>query len=126
MVVLKGKGRKKNSEHRNMTREVSGNYLRAHRRRCRLSQRQLGILVGYTQRHAVGKHERSSAVPPLLVALAYEIVLEIPVSKLFTGFHAVVAESVARNKEELKADIERRPPSKSNTQTMQWLEKNAG
>lgn len=106
-----------------MTKDVVGNYIRAHRRRCGLSQRELGILVGYRHGHAVGKHERSSAAPPLLVAIAYEIVLEIPVTRLFTGFHSVVSESVARNLQELKADLENQSGrrSRSSPEKTQWL-----
>src|SRR5579859_6446365 len=89
-----------------MTKELVGNYIRAHRRRCGLSQRELGVLVGYGHGYAVGRHERSSAAPPLLVALAYEVVFEIPIAQLFTGFHSAVAQSVARNMRDLKADLE--------------------
>ena len=89
-----------------MTTEVMGNYLRAHRRRCGLSQRELGILVGYGHGHAISKHERSKAEPTLLVALAYEIIFEIPVGQLFRGFRSVVEQSVARNIRDLKTDLQ--------------------
>jgi DNA-binding XRE family transcriptional regulator len=103
-----------------MTKEVMGNYLRAHRRRCGLSQRELGILVGYGHGHAISKHERSKVAPPLIIALAYEIVFEIPVGRLFTGFRSVVKQSVARNMQDLKKDLEsgRR---RSNPERTQWL-----
>jgi DNA-binding XRE family transcriptional regulator len=103
-----------------MTKEVMGNYLRAHRRRCGLSQRELGILVGYGHGHVISKHERSKSAPPLLIALAYEIVFEIPVGKLFTGFHSVVTESVARNLRDLKVDLASRRRTSSPEKT-QWL-----
>lgn len=97
-----------------------GNYLRAHRRRSGLSQRDLGILVGYGHAHAISKHERSKSVPPLLIALAYEIIFEIPVGKLFTGFRSVVTQSVARNIQDLKTDLasSRR---RSNPEKTKWL-----
>jgi hypothetical protein len=80
----------------------------------------LGILVGYGHGHVVSKHERSKSAPPLLIALAYEIVLEIPVGQLFMGFRSVVMESVARNMHDLKADLESRRRS-SNPEKTQWL-----
>jgi DNA-binding XRE family transcriptional regulator len=97
-----------------------GNYLRAQRRRCGLSQRDLGILVGYGHGHAISKHERSKSVPPLLIALAYEIVFDIPPGQLFTGFHSVVMQAVARNIQDLKADLQsvRR---RSNPERTKWL-----
>jgi DNA-binding XRE family transcriptional regulator len=103
-----------------MTKEVIGNYLRAHRRRCGLSQRELGILVGYGHTHAISKHELSKSVPPLLVALAYEIVFEIPVGQLFTGFRSVVTQSVARNIQDLKADVQNKR-RRSSPERTQWL-----
>jgi DNA-binding XRE family transcriptional regulator len=102
------------------TKEVIGNYLRAHRRRSGLSQRELGILVGYGHGHVVSKHERSTSAPPLLIALAYEIVFEVPVGQLFTGFRSVVMESVARNMQDLKADLESRR-QRSSPEKTRWL-----
>ncbi len=97
-----------------------GNYLRAHRRRCGLSQRELGILVGYGHGHAISRHERSKVAPPLIIALAYEIVFEIPVGQLFRGFRSVVRESVARNVADLKAEL-KTGRSKSSPERTQWL-----
>src|SRR5579872_481198 len=91
-----------------MAKEVMGNYLRAHRRRCGLSQRELGILVGYGHAHAVSKHERSKNAPSLLVALGYEIILEMPVAQLFPGFRSVMARAIAQNTEDLKVDLAKR------------------
>ena len=103
--------------------EVVGNYIRVHRRRRGLSQRELGILVGYGHGYAVGRHERSNAAPPLLVALAYEVIFEIPVAQLFPGFHSVVRQSVARNLQDLKADVENPSgrPGRSGPEKQQWL-----
>src|SRR5579859_8105126 len=106
-----------------MTKELVGNYIRAHRRRCGLSQRELGVLVGYGHGYAVGKHERSSAAPPLLVALAYEVVFGVTIAQLFTGFHSVVTRSVAQNLQELKVELENQSRSRtgSNPEKTQWL-----
>ena len=105
-----------------MNNEVVGNYIRAHRRNRGLSQRELGILVGYEHGSAVGRHERSESAPTLLVALAYEIIFEAPISQLFTGFHSVVAQSIARNLVGLKTSLEddgnRR---RANFEKTQWL-----
>jgi DNA-binding XRE family transcriptional regulator len=105
-----------------MTNEVLGNYLRVQRRRCGLSQRDLGLLVGYEDGNAIGTHELSKSVPPLLVALAYEVVFDTPVGELFTGFRSAVEQSVARGLAELRADLDakgrRRKP---NPEKKEWL-----
>jgi transcriptional regulator with XRE-family HTH domain len=88
-----------------MTQEVLGNYLRAHRRRFGLSQRQLAMLVGYENGRAVGRHELSQDAPPLLGALGYEVVFEVPVGQLFAGFRSAISDAVARNLPALKSEI---------------------
>jgi DNA-binding XRE family transcriptional regulator len=108
-----------------MTNEVAGNYLRAHRRRCGLSQEDLAILAGYKNWNAVGRHERSQDIPPFLIALAYEIVFEVPVAQLFPGFYSAVRESVAQNLRELKGNLadQTRNRRRSNPEKTQWLSK---
>jgi hypothetical protein len=78
------------------------------------------MLVGYGHGHVVSKHERSKSAPPLLIALAYEIVFEIPVGQLFTGFRSVVAESVARNMQDLKVALQK-TRRRSSPEKTQWL-----
>ena len=111
-----------------MSKDVQGNYIRTHRRKCRLSQQELGVLIGYgwnDRGSAVSRHERSNLAPPLLVALAYEIVFKVPVSRVFTGFHSAVAESVARNVEELKRDWENQVEGQQlvSVEKLAWLSK---
>jgi hypothetical protein len=108
-----------------MATEEVGNYLRVHRLRYGLSQRDVGILVGYGYGVAVGRHERSSAAPSLLVALAYEVLYDVPVAQLFPGFRSVVAQSVGRNLQELREDFKskRSDSRKSNFEKKQWLAK---
>jgi hypothetical protein len=64
-------------------------------------------------------------VPPLLVALAYEIVFQVPVAELFPGFQSAVTDAVGRNVEELQADLESRREgrhrAKITSQKLQWL-----
>lgn len=91
-----------------------------------MSQQDLGVLVGYGSNDrgsSVGRHERSNAAPPLLIALAYEIVFKVPVAEIFPGFHAAVAESVARNLEELKADWHRKGRQTLSAEKREWLSK---
>ena len=106
-----------------MTNEVVGNYVRVHRRRRGLSQRELGILIGYAHGSAVGKHERSNSMPSLVIALAYEVIFDIPVGQIFVGFRSVVAQSVARNLQDLKADLASSSGKRrmSNPEKTQWL-----
>ena len=108
-----------------MSNKVIGNYLRVHRRRCGLSQRDLGLLAGYKNEWQVSRHERSRTVPPLLVALAYEIIFQVPIAELFAGFQSAVDAAVERNLGRLKTDLENRAEgrraAKTHEQKLQWL-----
>lgn len=79
-----------------------GNYVRTHRKTAGLSQRELGRLLGYGDEGQVPKHEFSRSLPPLLIALSYEIVFRVPVSEIFPGLHEVVEQAVERNLAELE------------------------
>jgi transcriptional regulator with XRE-family HTH domain len=70
------------------------NYLRSHRRKSGLSQRQLGQLLGYDNEVQVSRHERFEAVPPLDSALGYHIVFRVPIAVLFPRIYEDVREAV--------------------------------
>jgi DNA-binding XRE family transcriptional regulator len=91
-----------------MSNQIVGNYLKIHRRRCGLSQRELGSLVGYESEGQVRRHEHSKTTPPLLIALAYEVVFQVPVSEIFVGFQSTVARVVETNLYEFRRDLQRR------------------
>ena len=66
------------------------NYLRAHRRKTGLTQRELAQFLGYGTHGAVSRHERIEAVPSLVVALSYQILYQVPVSEIFAGLTETV------------------------------------
>jgi DNA-binding XRE family transcriptional regulator len=90
-----------------------------------MSQRDLGLLIGYNEGQ-VSRHERSKTVPPLLTALAYEIVFRVPISAIFPGFHSTVVQMVEGNlidfEKTLQGRRERYPNRKATAQTSRWLE----
>lgn len=78
------------------------NYVRMYRRKAGFTQRELGVLVGYGYESPVSRHERFLSLPPLAVALGYEILFEAPISELFAG----VYEEVNIGIEERLTDLE--------------------
>jgi transcriptional regulator with XRE-family HTH domain len=70
------------------------NYLRAHRKRAGLSQNELAFLLGYGSPDAISKHELFASVPPLIMALAYQTIFQVPLSELFLGLREAVEHSV--------------------------------
>jgi len=61
------------------------NYIRVHRRKSGLSQGDLGFVLGYRDEETIARHERFRVIPPLEIAVSYEIVFRVPVSEMFWG-----------------------------------------
>ena len=110
-----------------MTNRILGNYLKVHRQKAGLSQLELGRLVGYKHRWVVSRHERSRTAPPFLIALAYQEVFRVPVSAIFTGFHATVAQvidqSVGEFEKELRDESVKGRRAMLIAQKLEWLTK---
>ena len=108
-----------------MKNHVLGNYLRTHRRRSGLSQRELGLLLGYKDEGQVYRHERSKTLPPLIAALAYEVVFRVSVSALFPGIYAEVKRMIAGNlaafEEHLQQRIGKGRGANETAQKLLWL-----
>ena len=63
------------------------NYVRMHRRKAGFTQRELGVILGYGYESPVSRHERFRSLPPLPVAIGYEIVFRVPISEIFAGVY---------------------------------------
>lgn len=103
-AILNTKGRLTVLWQSNME-ESLGNYLRTHRKKAGLSQRELGRLIGYGNEGQVPRHEFSRSLPPLLIAVGYEIVFRERASAIFPGLYEVVEQAVERNIAELEETL---------------------
>jgi transcriptional regulator with XRE-family HTH domain len=83
----------------------SGNRIRRHRKKSGLTQEELARILGYADDGAVSRHEQSMTVPPLLIAIAYQAVFQVPISDLFPGIQSAVEQAVARRLVELEAGL---------------------
>jgi DNA-binding XRE family transcriptional regulator len=81
------------------------NYLRMYRHRLALTQRDVATLIGASE-DAVRKHEAGERLPPLESLLAYEVVLESPITELFAGVAESVRSGLQRRAGQLLASIE--------------------
>lgn len=84
------------------------NYLRTYRRQIGLTQREMGLVLGYDDEGAVSKHEKFQAIPPLEIAFAYEIVFRAPLSELFSGLKDEVGVKIERRLAEMEEHLGRR------------------
>ena len=102
-----------------------GNYLLTHRKRAGLSRREIGQLLGYETEGAVMRHEHSRNIPPLLMALGYEVVFRVPFGELFPGIQQTVERTMEarmlRFEEELEEKRAKGDRSQNNARKLAWL-----
>jgi len=101
------------------------NRIFALRRSAPLTQRELARLIGYNEDGTVGRHERSSALPPFLIALAYEVIFQVPVSELFFGLRDSVEQVVEQRILDLKQSLEQQDArgkyAARNARKLEWI-----
>jgi hypothetical protein len=90
-----------------------------------LSQRELGLLLGYKDRGEVSRHERFKAFPPLVIALAYQVIFRVPVSTIFLGMHGGVETTIEKRLVEMEKSLQGRsakePDAESIARRLEWL-----
>jgi DNA-binding XRE family transcriptional regulator len=82
------------------------NELRPFRLKAGLSQGDLSALLGYPSDATVSRHELSRSLPPLFIALCYEIILRVPVSQIFVGIKDRAECHVEKRILQFEADLE--------------------
>lgn len=70
------------------------NHIRSHRKRWRLSQKELAILTGFKSREFISQIERFLIQPSVRFMIVCEVIFDIPVKKLFPGLFDDLAEDV--------------------------------
>ena len=110
-----------------MRTNATGNYLKSHRKKTGLSQRELALLIGYADEGQVSRHERSKSIPPLIVALSYEALFRVSVSVIFPGLFSALAERIEERlagfEENLGQRDGRSRKANSIAQKLLWVQK---
>jgi DNA-binding XRE family transcriptional regulator len=108
-----------------MARHILLSHIRIHRKKSGLSQRELAYVLGYASDSQVIQHERAIIVPEFLMALAYEALLQVPVSDLFPGFSQAVADAVETRLAELERTLQKKNAKGRNARAtarkLEWI-----
>jgi transcriptional regulator with XRE-family HTH domain len=103
------------------------NYVRARRKRAGLSQRELALILGYRNEGVVSRHELFRSVPPLLMALGYEVVFQTSVSELFPGLRETVENAIESSLAEFESALHEQKSQAARselpviTRKLEWL-----
>jgi DNA-binding XRE family transcriptional regulator len=122
LVFLEGKVDQRSSA--SMTHRATQNHIRRHRKRTGLSQREISLLLGYKNQWQISRQERSDAIPPLVAALAYQVIFQVPVSVIFAPMHSTVLQTIERNLADLEHTLTERSSGRLPRTTehkLKWL-----
>ena len=103
------------------------NYVRSHRKHAGLSQRELATILGYCDEGVVSRHELFLSVPPLLIALGYEVIFQTSISDLFPGLKQTIESAIEKNLTDFESKLIEKVASAPQSQSgllnhkMQWL-----
>jgi transcriptional regulator with XRE-family HTH domain len=108
-----------------MVNELSSNQLRAHRKRSGLSQHEVAAILGCEDGGAISRYERSHNLPPLPLAVGYEVMFLVPVSQLFSGLLEAVEQATEDRLSKLEVELGNRSgighQAAITAKKLQWL-----
>jgi transcriptional regulator with XRE-family HTH domain len=101
------------------------NYLRSHRKRAGLTQREVAFLLGLKARGPVSELEKRHRVPLLRTAVTLEAIFGVPVSELFPGMRQAVDADVEKRLAEftvlLRAKADKKSDAYKTRRKLAWL-----
>jgi len=103
---------------------IHHNYVRTYRKQSGLTQRELAIVLGYSDLWQISRHERSRSLPSLRTALAYEVVFQVPLATIFAEARRSIERSVELELRALEQDLRERGQEQLSdvvTHKLKWL-----
>jgi DNA-binding XRE family transcriptional regulator len=96
-------------------------YLRTHRRGRGLSQDDVAYLLGTTSGTSISRHEKAERLPKLETALAYEIVLGVPIRDIYAGTFRALEKGILKRAAKLATRVSQRPASVARAHKLRTL-----
>jgi transcriptional regulator with XRE-family HTH domain len=104
-----------------MQRSRLPNYLRTHRKRACLSQKEVAFLIGSKSGARVCRYERNRQAPNLRTLLAYEILFRSPIQEVYGGVADEVELGLKRRVRLLIQKIAKLKPGRHAAQKLSFL-----
>lgn len=108
-----------------MSRKAPKSYLRTHRKKSGLTQRELAAILGCIGEGQISRHERGTNTPPLPVAIAYEVLFGAPIASIFSGIRATVARTIETRLRDMERKLQAKSAKGSDAsaiaQKLEWL-----
>lgn len=101
------------------------NYLRTYRKKAGLSQREVAMLLAYLGEGTVSRHEQRATLPPLAMAIGYEVIFQKPVSELFPGMKETMRQAIEERLLQFEGKLQQNDGKKNRSswtaQKLAWL-----
>lgn len=97
------------------------NYLRTHRKRLGLSQKEIAYLLGCSSGAKVSRYERSARQPGLQTILAYAVIFQNPTHELYAGEFQGIRATTIRRVRLLARRLEKEKPTQLATRKLEAL-----
>ena len=88
-----------------MEKRTNASYLRSLRRKSTLSQEDVAFLLGTFAGTRVTRHETGECIPPLKVAIAYEVIFGAGVTDIYEDDLRVIAKDVCKRARKLHESL---------------------
>lgn len=103
-------------------------YLKAHRKRSSLTQREVAFLLGWKQGEQFSRYEKHRVRPSLRLALGCAVIFKVTVKELFPGECDPIEGEIATRIELLRAELEKKRGSakekRLTARKLSWIAKN--
>lgn len=86
------------------------NYLRTHRRRIGLTQKEVAFLLGCNNHGMISLYERAKRTPSLTTIFAYESIFSIPSKQLLPAVAEQIERQTHQRMKELLNNLSAKPP----------------
>jgi hypothetical protein len=65
------------------------------------------MILGYCDEAAVSRHELFRSVPPLLMALGYEVIFQTSISELFPGLRQTIETGIEKSLADFEIELQK-------------------
>ncbi len=100
---------------------TSFNFIKAHRKRDNLSQKELAYLLGFGDNSHVSRIEQGTQEPNLSDLISCEVIFNISASKLFPDVYTLISNTLLQRIDRLQQKLSEEPFTQTNHEKIEKL-----
>ena len=100
---------------------TSFNFIKAHRKRNNLSQKELGYLLGFGDNSHISRVEQGKLEPSLSDVISCEVLFNISASRLFPDLYTLISNNLLQKIDRLQQQLSEEPFTQTNHEKLEKL-----